>query len=46
MLTRKIKKDEEQQRTDNNVIYCVSHSGDERLEDIKRGAEKADNDNE
>jgi hypothetical protein len=46
MLTCKIKKDEEWQPTDNNIIYYVSHSGDDRLEDIKEGAEKADNNNE
>ena len=46
MLTCKIKKDEEQQLTDNNIIYYVSHSGDDRLEDIMGEAEKSDNNNE
>jgi hypothetical protein len=46
MLTCKIKKGEEQQPTYSNIIYYVSHSGDDRLEDIKGGAEKADNNNE
>jgi len=46
MLTCKIKRYEERQPTDNNIICYVSHSGDERLEDNKGGVEKADNNNE
>jgi hypothetical protein len=38
-----ILKDGEQQLPDHNITHYVSHSGDDRLEAINLGAEKADN---